>query len=187
MFHMLRRQMVRAYRRPLIVMSPKSLLRHRLSVSGLEDLAQAGFQVVIDEIDALDPAAVRHVLLCSGKVYFDLLEERRDAGHNDTAIVRVEQIYPFPDQELSALLARYTRASVVRWVQEEPWNQGAWFYMHPNLKPSLLAQHTLDCVSRPPSASPAVGYLHRHIEQQRTLLREAFEFDHVRGRKRQSV
>ena len=177
MFHMLRRQMLRDYRRPLVVMSPKSLLRHKLSTSTLDDLAERGFRSVIDEADPLDPQGIRQVLLCSGKVYFDLLEARRSRELTDTAIVRVEQLYPFPQDDLIQILDRYPRAHMVRWVQEEPWNQGAWFYMHPHLKPCLGPNQTLDCATRPQSASPAVGYLHKHIDQQKTLVNEAFEFD----------
>ncbi|MDJ0860880.1 MAG: 2-oxoglutarate dehydrogenase E1 component [Gammaproteobacteria bacterium] len=176
MFHMLRRQMLRAYRRPLVVMSPKSLLRHKLSTSSLDDLAEGGFQTVIDEADPLEPQNVKHVLLCSGKVYFDLLEARRSRELADTAIVRLEQLYPFPEDDVLGVLEKYTEATTVRWVQEEPWNQGSWFYMHPHLKHFLKPNQALDCATRPQSASPAVGYLHKHIEQQKTLVNEAFEF-----------
>ena len=175
MFHMLRRQMLRPYRRPLVVMSPKSLLRHKLSTSSLDDLAEGGFQTVIDETDPMEPEEVKHILLCSGKVYFDLLEGRRSRELKDTAIVRLEQLYPFPSDELMRFLDRYTEARTLRWVQEEPWNQGAWFYMHPHLKRCLRPNQTLDCATRPESASPAVGYLHKHIEQQKKLVNEAFE------------
>ncbi len=175
MFHMLRRQMLRPYRRPLVVMSPKSLLRHKLSTSTLDDLAEGGFQTVIDETDPMEPEEVKHIVLCSGKVYFDLLEGRRSRELKDTAIVRLEQLYPFPSDELMRFLDRYTEARTLRWVQEEPWNQGAWFYMHPHLKRCLRPNQTLDCATRPESASPAVGYLHKHIEQQKRLVNEAFE------------
>ncbi len=173
MFHLLRRQVLRAWRRPLVVMTPKSLLRHRLSVSTLKELAAAGFRTVIDEVDPLAPEAVRRVLLCSGKVYFDLLEARRERALADAAIVRVEQLYPFPETALRAALGRYPKATHLRWVQEEPLNQGAWLYLQPRLQEVLAGRQTLGCASRPPSASPAVGYLHRHLEQQRQLIEDA--------------
>jgi 2-oxoglutarate dehydrogenase E1 component len=173
MFHMLRRQMLRTWRRPLVVMTPKSLLRHRLSVSALEELSSGGFQPVIDEVDPLEAGGVGQVLLCSGKVYFDLLEARREQGRQDVAILRLEQLYPFPEAALAAALARYGRARLVRWVQEEPLNQGAWLYIQPLLRRHVPEPHTLECASRPPSASPAVGYLHRHMEQQRRLVEDA--------------
>jgi 2-oxoglutarate dehydrogenase E1 component len=174
MFHLLRRQVLRAWRRPLVVMTPKSLLRHRLSVSTLKELAAGGFRSVIDEVDPVVTEAVRRVLLCSGKVYFDLIEARRERALADAAIVRVEQIYPFPEAELRAALGRYPKAAHLRWVQEEPLNQGAWLYLQPRLQEVLSGHQTLGCASRPPSASPAVGYLHRHLEQQRQLLEDAF-------------
>jgi 2-oxoglutarate dehydrogenase E1 component len=174
MFHLLRRQMLRVWRRPLVVMTPKSLLRHRLSVSGLDELASGGFRAVIDGPDAFDAEAAKRVVLCSGKVYFDLLEARQERGRTDTAIVRVEQLYPFPEEPVSAALRRYPKARTVRWVQEEPLNQGAWLYIQPRLQGCLQPRQKLDCASRPPSASPAVGYLHRHLEQQRRLVEDAF-------------
>ncbi len=176
-FHMLRRQMLRPYRRPLVVMSPKSLLRHKLSTSSLDELADGGFRTVIDEIDPIEPQAVKQILLCSGKVYFDLLEGKRGRELQDTAIVRIEQLYPFPQHDLTGILDRYTEARTLRWVQEEPWNQGAWFYMHPQLKRCLGPNQTLCCATRPESASPAVGYLHKHIEQQKQVVNYALEFD----------
>jgi len=187
MFHMLRRQMLRDYRRPLVVMSPKSLLRHKLSTSTLETLAEGAFQTVIDELDELEPESVRQVLLCSGKVYFDLLEARRHEEQVDTAILRVEQLYPFPKEDLERILAGYENAVAVRWVQEEPDNQGAWFYMEPKLRRLLNANQALDRVSRPPSASPAVGYLHKHIEQQKSLVAQAFTFDETAIRRKQKA
>ena len=134
--------------------------------------AVGGDSWVLDEVDPMDPADVRQVLMCSGKVYFDLLETRRSRELHNTAIVRVEQLYPFPRADVARLLGRYTEASTVRWVQEEPWNQGAWFYMHPHLKHCLLPNQTLDCATRPESASPAVyqksldHLLHFHLRYQ---------------------
>jgi 2-oxoglutarate dehydrogenase E1 component len=174
MFHLLRRQMLRAWRRPLVVMTPKSLLRHRLSVSPLADLGTGGFRTVIDEVDPIDPGAVSQVVLCTGKVYFDLLEARGERGLTDTAVVRIEQLYPFDGEAVSAALHRFAEARTVRWVQEEPCNQGAWYYIRPHLSECLQPRQALESASRPPSASPAVGYLHRHLEQQRQLLEDAF-------------
>ena len=130
MFHMLRRQMIRPLRRPLIVMTPKSLLRHKLSVSNVEDLTGGGFQTVIDEVDDIDPKKVKRVVMCTGKVYFDLLEERRLKGLNDVAIIRLEQLHPFPKNYLKETLSRYGKATELIWCQEEPKNQGTWYLIY---------------------------------------------------------
>src|SRR5262249_6779110 len=131
MYHMIRRQILRSLRKPLIVMTPKSLLRHEMSVSSLEDLANGEFATVIDEIEKLTNANVHRVVLASGKVYFDLLKARRAQkeknNNQEVALVRVEQLYPFPVQELEAVLAKYPNARQVVWCQEEPQNQGAWY------------------------------------------------------------
>ncbi|MDE0713781.1 MAG: 2-oxoglutarate dehydrogenase E1 component, partial [Gammaproteobacteria bacterium] len=127
MFHMLRRQLHRPLRRPLIVMTPKSLLRHKLSVSSVEELVNGRFQPVIDEIDDLDPGGVKRVVLCSGKVYYDILEERRLKGITDVAIVRLEQVHPFPKEHLEKAILRYGNAKELIWCQEEPKNQGIWY------------------------------------------------------------
>lgn len=179
MFHMLRRQMLRPYRKPLIVMTPKSLLRHKLSTSTLEEITQGRFQLVIDEIDPIDAPRVTRLLLCSGKVYYDLLEARRKHRLSHIAIARIEQQYPFPSAEVSALIARYPKARDVIWVQEEPRNQGAWFYMQSrhHLRTCLSPQHRFDYAGRRYSASPAVGYLHKHREQQKALVDEALQLD----------
>lgn len=175
MFHMLRRQVLRPYRKPLIVMSPKSLLRHKLSTSTLDDITDHGFQLVIDEIDNLDKKAVNRLLICSGKVYYDLLDARRNNDIDDIAIVRIEQLYPFPKQQLSELIAGYPNVEDVVWVQEEPRNQGACAYLLEslNLFDSLHKDQKLLIIARPYSASPAVGSPSRHLEQQRQLVREA--------------
>ncbi|MEM7540839.1 MAG: 2-oxoglutarate dehydrogenase E1 component [Pseudomonadota bacterium] len=179
MFHMLRRQVVRAYRKPLIVMSPKSLLRHKLSVSPIADFTERGFQPVIGEIDDLDPKGVRRVLVCSGKVYFDLLEARREHDITDVAIVRIEQLYPFPQKELMAQTEQYTNIKEAFWVQEEPRNQGAWAtllstrFLGGSFDPSI----PLNCVARPYAASPAVGYMSLHLEQQAQLVGEALDLE----------
>ena len=174
-FHMLRRQMLRPMRRPLIVMSPKSLLRHRLAVSIRDDLSRGGFQNVIDELDDLDANAVTRLVLCSGKVYYDLLEKRRELGLNHIAIARVEQLYPYPDQEIDALLGRYPNATDIVWAQEEPKNQGAWSHMSSpdHLSGSITAKHHLIYAGRKPSAAPAVGYLNVHVAEQKALVSSA--------------
>jgi 2-oxoglutarate dehydrogenase E1 component len=173
MFHLLRRQMLLDCRKPLIVMTPKSLLRHKLAVSSLEDLTQGRFQRVIDEVDDLDPAGVRRIILCSGKVYFDLLEKRRGDERRDVAIVRVEQLYPFPHQELSDVLGRYAGAREFVWCQEEPKNQGAWYPTEHNLR-AAVRDGELIYAGRPASAAPAVGYPLLHIKQLCALVDEAF-------------
>jgi 2-oxoglutarate dehydrogenase E1 component len=188
-FHLLRRQMLRRYRKPLIVMTPKSLLRHKLSVSTLSDLTHSGFQMVIDEVDPIDPDAVERLLVCSGKVYFDLLEARRTHKITDVAIVRIEQIYPFPVEEMDAVIARYPNAGEVVWVQEEPRNQGAWVYLLSRLHlfGRLRAAQQLRVVARPYSASPAVGYLSKHLEQQQALIDEALRLHPAVARKQKTA
>ena len=177
MFHLLRRQVLRPYRKPLVVMSPKSLLRHKLSVSSIADVSEGSFQNVIDEIDAIDRTRVTRLLFCSGKVYFDLLEARRERKLEACAIVRLEQLYPFPRDEILALAATYPNVTEVVWVQEEPRNQGAWSLM---LSRRLLGgcfpvDVPLLCVARPYSASPAVGYYALHVKQQQELVDEALK------------
>ena len=179
MFHMLRRQMLRPMRRPLIIMSPKSLLRHRLSISTREDIAQGTFRNIIDEVDDLDPNTVTRVVLCSGKVYFDLLEKRREQELDHVAIGRVEQLYPYPGEEIEALLGRYPNAADIVWAQEEPKNQGAWPHMQSTdyLGGSISADRKLSYAGRGPSASPAVGYLNVHAAQQQALVCSALGLD----------
>jgi 2-oxoglutarate dehydrogenase E1 component len=167
MFHMLRRQMIRPYRKPLIVMTPKSLLRHKLSVSTLEELAHGRFQEVIR--DDRSPEGIQRVVVCSGKVYFELIEAREGRKLEHVALVRLEQLYPFPDQALRAELARYPGATVV-WTQEEPENQGAWRETRDALKGCLRDDQMLTLASRPCSASPAVGSAAKHLEQQKNLI-----------------
>lgn len=171
LFHMLRRQMIGPYRKPLVAMTPKSLLRHKLSTSVLDELGQGAFQLVIDEIDDLSSKAVQRVILCSGKVYFDLLQERRKRERQDVAIIRIEQLYPFPEQALSALLKqRYDSAAEIVWCQEEPKNQGAWYPSQHHFLRCMSNSQTLRYAGREPSASPAVGYAKLHREQQRKLV-----------------
>ena len=179
MFHLLRRQMLRLFRKPLIVMSPKSLLRHKLSSSSLEDITSGRFQNVIDEIDPIDKSAVRRILVCSGKVYFDLLEARREHGIDKVAIIRLEQLYPFPREELVEKINAYPNAEELIWVQEEPRNQGAWSTLlsKRHLGGCFPDEKPMYCVARPYSASPAVGYVSLHLEQQQQLVDEALGID----------
>ncbi|MDT4892408.1 MAG: multifunctional 2-oxoglutarate metabolism enzyme [Pseudonocardiales bacterium] len=169
-FHLLRRQGLSPVRRPLIAFTPKSLLRHKLAVSEVEAFTEGGFQPVIGD-ESADPASVRRVLLCSGKVYYDLAAARDESQRSDVAIVRVEQLYPLPTEQLRVELDRYPDAELV-WVQEEPANQGAWPFIALNL-PEHLGGHALLRVSRRPSASPAVGSLSVHEAQQREIVASA--------------
>jgi len=174
-FHMLRRQGVRNQRKPLIVMTPKSLLRHKDAACSLEDLATGQFQPIIGEIDKVDAKKVTRVVLCSGKVYYDLLAARREKKIANIAIVRVEQLYPFPKDHLEKELAKYPKASEVVWCQEEPRNQGAWYWIasRHHLDTQLGNKQKMLLVSRPASSSPAVGYLAKHNEQQKALVESA--------------
>ncbi len=175
-FHMLRRQALRMQRKPLIVMSPKSLLRHKDASSPLTDLANGSFQTVIGEVDKVDAKKVSRVILCSGKVYYDLLAGRRERNITNIAIVRVEQLYPFPKEHLEAELAKYPKATEIVWCQEEPRNQGAWYWIasRHHLDTQLGTKQRLLLVARPASSSPAVGYLAKHNEQQKALIESAF-------------
>jgi 2-oxoglutarate dehydrogenase E1 component len=173
MFHMLRRQMLRPFRKPLIVMTPKSLLRAKLAVSSLNDLTDGQFQSVIPEVDDIKPAHVKRVILCCGKVYYDLLEQRRAEKLDTVAIIRIEQLYPFPEPELRAELERYKKATDVIWCQEEPKNQGAWYQLEHRLVACLAKGQTLHYAGRTASASPAVGYASVHEKQQTLLLKQA--------------
>jgi len=170
MFHLLRRQMLRKLRVPLIVMTPKSLLRHKLSTSHLHEISDGGFQYVIADPDAPAPASVQRIILCSGKVFYDLHETRRKRAIKNMAILRIEQLYPFPADVLHEALALYPQAGEIVWCQEEPKNQGAWLYIQPELKAVLDEGQRLSFAGRPPSASPAVGYHKKHIEQLQALV-----------------
>ncbi len=176
-YHLLRRQVIRPLRKPLIVLTPKSLLRHKLAISTLEDLAEGSFQTVIPEIDAQDPANVGRIVLCSGKVYYDLLEKRRAEGRDDIAIVRLEQLYPFPEDDLIEVLAPYKNAKHIVWCQEEPMNQGAWYCSQHHMR-RIISGHdkslVLEYAGRDASAAPACGYASMHAEQQAKLLQDAF-------------
>ena len=175
MFHMLRRQMVRPLRKPLIVMTPKSLLRHPLSVSRLEELSTGSFNAVIDEIDELKPSAITRIVLCSGKVYFDLLKSRREAKSEAVAIVRLEQLYPFPSDEYEAILRKYSNAHEIVWCQEEPQNQGSWYQIRHRLQSKLGAKHELLYAGRAGAAAPATGISALHEQQQKNLVTAALQ------------
>lgn len=172
-FHLLRRQMIRPLRRPLVVMTPKSLLRHRHSVSSLNDVTQGHFQNLIDDTSIQDKAAVMRVVLCTGKVFFDLDEERIARKDATTAIIRLEQLYPIPQEELETVLAGYPNCQTLVWCQEEPRNQGSWHRIQNHLSRALRKGQRLQHVSRDASASPAVGYYQKHLEEQETLVTEA--------------
>ncbi len=174
-FHLLRRQMIRRFRKPLIVLTPKSLLRHKDASSPLGELSKGSFKTVIGEVDAaIEASKVRRMLVCSGKVYYDLLNARREQNKSDIAIIRIEQLYPFPHKAYADELAKYANLSEVIWVQDEPQNQGAWFQIQHNLLSQMDAGQKLAYAGRPASASPAVGYYYKHIAQQRELLAAAF-------------
>jgi len=174
-FHLLRRQMIRPYRKPLIIMSPKSLLRHKLAVSTLEDLTTGQFQSVIGEQDYHNPKKITRLVFCSGKVYFDLLEARREDANNlkHVAIARLEQIYPFPSDLFKAEIANYTHLKEFVWCQEEPKNQGVWYNSNHHFIDHLDSRVSVTYTGREPSASPAVGKFHVHIEQQKAVVHDA--------------
>jgi 2-oxoglutarate dehydrogenase E1 component len=171
MFHMLRRQMLRNFRKPLIVMTPKSLLRNDLSISSLQDLTAGGFANVIDETDELPAQQVRRVVACSGKVYFDLLRARRKEGMRDVALIRIEQLYPFPSEGYELALRRYPNAHEVVWCQEEPQNQGAWYQIRHRL--DSLSRRPVLYAGRAPAAAPATGVSKIHEAEQQTLIEAA--------------
>jgi 2-oxoglutarate dehydrogenase E1 component len=172
MFHLLRRQMLRSFRKPLIVMTPKSLLRHELATSSLTELAMDGFANVIDEIDPVVPAQVQRVVFCSGKVYYDLLKARRAQELRDVALVRIEQLYPFPTEEYHSILERYAGATDLVWCQEEPQNQGAWYQIRHRLQ-DLAAGRTVYYAGRAAAAAPATGLAKLHELEQRRLVETA--------------
>jgi 2-oxoglutarate dehydrogenase E1 component len=174
-FHLLRRQMLRKVRKPLVIITPKSLLRHKDAVSSLDELAGGRFQPVIPEVDELDDKKVERIIMCSGKIYYELLAHRRANGIKNVAIVRLEQPYPFPSADVTAQVTRYPKAKGITWVQEEPRNQGMWYWL-------ISRQHLgkavgdmkLELVSRPAAASPAVGYAAKHQAQQKAVIEAAF-------------
>ncbi|MEM7079214.1 MAG: 2-oxoglutarate dehydrogenase E1 component [Pseudomonadota bacterium] len=175
-YHMLRRQALRPTRKPLIALTPKSLLRHKLAVSTLDELCDGAFANVIAEIDDIDPNNVERLVICSGKVYYDLLQARRDAEVDNVVIVRLEQLYPFPEEEFKRILAPYDHLKEVVWCQEEPMNQGAWYSMQHHLRRTVLAHDErlyLVYAGRDAYAAPAVGYASVHNEQQAQLVNDA--------------
>ncbi|AWK14014.1 2-oxoglutarate dehydrogenase E1 component [Candidatus Fukatsuia symbiotica] len=176
-YHMLRRQALRSMRRPLVVMSPKSLLRHPLATSSLDELASGCFQPAIDEIDKLKANEVKRVVMCSGKVYYDLLEQRRKNNQTDVAIIRIEQPYPFPHEAIELLLKKYVGVRDFVWCQEEPLNQGAWYCSQHNFREVIPHDASLRYAGRPASASPAVGYMSVHQKQQRDLVNDALNVE----------
>ncbi len=171
-FHALRRQQRRSFRKPLVVMSPKSLLRHKLAVSTLDELANGEFQHLIGDANA-DAKKVKRVVLCSGKVYYDLLEDQIKRGQDDVAIIRVEQLYPFPRALLAAELKKYGKATDVVWTQEEPQNQGAWYQIRHHLQFCLADGQNLHYAGRARSASPAAGHMADHVREQQQLIADA--------------
>lgn len=173
MFHMIRRQMKRRARKPLVVMTPKSMLRHKLSVSNLDALSSGSFQNIIPDHLAKDPKKVKRVVLCSGKVYYDLLEEYERRGIKDVAIARVEQLYPFPRELLISELKRFPKAKDVVWCQEEPQNQGAWYQIQHHLRFCLQSEQMLHYAGRSRSAAPACGHHATHAKEQALLVESA--------------
>jgi 2-oxoglutarate dehydrogenase E1 component len=174
-FHVLRRQMIRQFRKPLILFTPKSLLRNKDAGSPLSEFTKGGFQTVIGERDeTIDANQVTRLIACSGKVYYDLVKQRTEKKATDVAIIRVEQLYPFPHKALAAELKKYPKLEEVVWCQDEPQNQGAWFFVQHNILENMSDGMKLAYAGRPASASPACGYAHLHQEQQKSLLNAAF-------------
>ncbi|MCP9758080.1 2-oxoglutarate dehydrogenase E1 component [Aquitalea sp. S1-19] len=177
MFHVLRRQMLRPFRKPLVIFLSKRLLRFKDSMSAIEDCSNGTFRAVIGDNAMADPKKVKRVLLCAGQVYYDLVAGRKERElEQDVAIVRIEQLYPFPTEQVAAELARFPKASEVVWVQEEPKNQGAWYQLRHRLEDLMGAKQTLSYAARPSSASPAVGYMSKHVAQLKAFVEEALSF-----------
>ena len=180
-FHVLRRQMLRPFRKPLVLLTPKSLLRNKAATSPLSELVEGSFQPVIGETqEHIKADNVKRVLICSGKVYYDLIHARSEREREDVAVIRIEQLYPFAHKSLQEELRKYPNATELVWVQDEPQNQGAWFYIQHHLVENMTANQKLSYAGRPASSSPAVGYLAKHNEQQKALLDQAFS-DNIRG------
>ncbi|CAG2126733.1 2-oxoglutarate dehydrogenase E1 component [Cupriavidus yeoncheonensis] len=173
-FHLLRRQMIRLFRKPLVIMTPKSLLRNKEAVSPLSDLAKGHFETVIPDHEELNASKVKRVIMCSGKVYYDLVNTRKEREANDAAVIRLEQLYPFPHKAVAAELKKYPNATEIVWCQDEPQNQGAWFFVQHYIMENMTDGQKLGYAGRPASASPAVGYYAKHNEQQKALLDAAF-------------
>lgn len=174
-FHVLRRQMVRMFRKPLVLMTPKSLLRNKDATSPLSEFTRGDFKTVIPEVNPdINADKVKRVIACSGKVYYDLVKARVEKKQPDVAVIRVEQLYPFPHKAFAAEMKKYPNATDVVWCQDEPQNQGAWFFVQHYIHENMLEGQKLGYAGRPASASPAVGYAHLHQEQQKALLDQAF-------------
>lgn len=173
-FHLLRRQMVRNLRKPLVIMTPKSLLRNKDATSPVSEFIKGGFQTVIPDVKELKADKVKRVIACSGKVYYDLAKKREEKGADDVAIIRVEQLYPFPHKAFAAEVKKYPNAADIVWTQDEPQNQGAWFFVQHYIHENMLDGQKLGYSGRAASASPAVGYAHLHQEQQKALVDGAF-------------
>jgi len=176
-FHCLRRQALRPWRKPLIIMTPKSLLRHTKVKSSLEDCVQGSFQKILPDALTTPAEQIRRVLLCSGKTYFELEAHRAESKCEDVAIIRLEQLYPLSEELLEATLAPYRDNTPVFWVQEEPANMGAWTYLRVRFRENLFGKFPFDGIARPASASPASGSAHRHYEEQTSLLQRAFAIE----------
>jgi 2-oxoglutarate dehydrogenase E1 component len=167
--------MIRLFRKPLVIMTPKSLLRNKDAASELTDLSRGEFLTVIGERDAsIEAKKVKRIVVCSGKVYYDLLHTRRERKEDDVVLLRLEQLYPFPHKALATEFRKYPNATEVVWCQDEPANQGPWFYTQHHLLESMVDGQKLGYAGRAPSASPAVGYYAKHVEQQKALLDTAF-------------
>jgi 2-oxoglutarate dehydrogenase E1 component len=173
-FHVLRRQMVRDLRKPLVIFTPKSLLRNKDATSPVSEFTKGSFQTVIGETKEIRADKVKRVIACSGKVYYDLVKNRETKGADDVAIIRVEQLYPFPHKAFAAELKKYPNATDVVWCQDEPQNQGAWFFIQHNIHENMQSGQRLGYAGRAASASPAVGYSHLHQDQQKALIEAAF-------------
>jgi 2-oxoglutarate dehydrogenase E1 component len=173
-FHVLRRQMIRGLRKPLVIMTPKSLLRNRDATSPLAEFTKGTFQTIIPENKDLKADKVKRIVVCSGKVYYDLAKRRDERGSDDAAILRVEQLYPFPHKVFASELKKYPGATEIVWCQDEPQNQGAWFFVQHYIHENMSEGQKLGYSGRAASASPAVGYSHLHQEQQKALVDGAF-------------
>jgi 2-oxoglutarate dehydrogenase E1 component len=173
-FHVLRRQMIRPLRKPLVIMTPKSLLRNKDATSPLSEFTKGSFQTVIPDARDLKGEKVKRLVVCSGKVYYDLAKKREEKGSDDVAIIRVEQLYPFPHKAFAAELKKYPNVADIVWCQDEPQNQGAWFFIQHNIHENMQEGQKLGYAGRAASASPAVGYSHLHVEQQKALVDAAF-------------
>ena len=174
-FHLLRRQVKAKFRKPLIIMAPKSLLRHPLAVSDLKEMTTGTFKEVIEDPDSLK--SVRRILFCSGKIYYELLQKRREMKKTDTAILRLEQFYPFPEKQLKTVIRKYKQVQQFNWVQEEPENMGAWFFVRPRFE--KLIKKSLQYIGRNAAASPATGFPNIYRKEQTAVIDTAFEVGEI--------